>query len=226
MNNRPLHRLESYQSGGSVHLGLGGDDIVGDGDRENSAAINVVEDDNAPSERPPSTSRSGGRMMPHLFAQFSLIGDDSSDDDDDDGMENGNIHYLLPDAIQRRCRKFSRAILILGVAVVLALATFLLMGLSRTNSSSVATNHNGTISSTESSEQSEYKKYKSCPIQSSYSVSSDLMGLKSSSAGELSPSSYHCALKMYAYPIYHYSLYVFIITYYEFILIFSHDIIL
>ena len=189
MNNRPLHRLESYQSGGSVHLGLGGDDIVGDGDRENSAAINVVEDDHAPSERPPSTSRSGGSMMPHLFAQFSLIGDDSSDDDDDDGMENGNIHYLLPDAIQRRCRKFSRAILVLGAAVVLGLilATFLFMGLSRTSSNSSSSidgsdstnhNHDGTISSTE--------KYNSCPIQSSYSVSSELMGLKNSSTGELS----------------------------------------
>eukprot|EP00984_Skeletonema_dohrnii_P023122 scaffold12205_cov115-Skeletonema_dohrnii-CCMP3373.AAC.7 len=121
-----IHRLESYQSGGS---------FVGNDTKEETTKV-----------------ASGSGSKPVLHAQFSLIGQSS-----DDGSEGGEIFER---STNKYCA-FAREKLVLSIAFCVCIILIV------ASSSSIRN-----ISQEKTLEQ------KSCPIQSSFGVSQDLMKLE------------------------------------------------
>ena len=153
MPDKALHRLESYQSGGSIG---GCDDDIG---------VTTSDVNNA---------NAGGAIRnsaPHpLLSQFSLIG--QVDDDDEEAiLENNGSHFNQRTRLRQWYMMYHRRFTILQ-------CFFLLLALIGAYVGTGIIGKKRPSSTTASSEET------SCPIQSSYFVSSDIMELKNSSSGE------------------------------------------
>ena len=130
----------------------------------------------------PSSSSSIKTSKRSLFAQFSLIGDNDYDEEDTSIEEN-----LTNPARRKGCwlwcimMHYKR----LGLAIVLFLCmAIILMWVSTKNKQTTDIKEHNNMS---------------CPIQSSYSVSSDIMNLKNSSTGEylyMHSILYHILIKI------------------------------
>ena len=122
--------------------------------------------DGSLNQPPSSSSPSIKNSKRSLFAQFSLIGDNNDDEEDTSIEEN-----LTNQARRKGCWMIWYIIMHykrLGSAIVLFLCMAIFIWVSTKNKHTDIKEHNDM----------------SCPIQSSYSVSSDIMNLKNSSTGE------------------------------------------
>lgn len=181
-DNNELHRLESYQSG-PIHIGGSGNDHVGgtavvprdiNNNDGNVNSTNVVGRD----RRPPPAS---ARLV--MQTQFSLVG--SSDDYDSiekqHYLEDESNFYFIVASLKRCWRHIlfvfvERKILVLVIVSSFVLSLPVIMA--------VKSKHGQTSTPASS------VNNMTCPIQSSYSVSADIMELKKSSTGEFSISFY------------------------------------
>ena len=157
----PLHRLESYQSG-TIGGSNGGDD------NSNERPFDA--------NRTPSSSV-GVTVQPLMKRKFSLVGDGLDSGDIEEVME-GDAHYILghQGRLWRQWHMYHRRILLIVSLLCFGLLLLTLVVLAM---SSISRIEKGSPAST-SSEQI------TCPIQSSYFVSADIMELRNSSTGEYS----------------------------------------
>lgn len=175
MPDRSLHRLESYQSGGSVS----GGGEVGDGDIDI-----VVNDHNDASASVGGTEeRSNGGIVPRLFTQFSLIGDTDVNDDGEEVMTETSYRFGT-----HRSRRWRRWLMtnFWRTAIVLLMLCFTLFAVTKIRVGKTARKKDHGKASPSITSKTTTSEHKTCPIRQSYLVSSEIMGLKNTSTGEWS----------------------------------------
>jgi len=170
MPDRSLHRLESYQSGGTV--GGDADDDANGGDSVSLRVANNGEENVGGTDDRRSSRNINGRART-LFAQFSLIGEASDDDDEEPLNEHHNGARWLRHWRRLICHRiYATAALLCFIILLFAYLTLVgKNGSHRTDGASAPTSTSD-------------QNFMTCPVQSSYSVSSDIMELKNSSTGE------------------------------------------